>query len=131
MVGRRRKMNEPINLNHKLLVTIVKKGAASKIVKASKEVGAEGGTIIYGKGTGIHETKKFFGISVEPEKELILTLMPAEKATTIINTVEKAGKLDKPGNGIGFVLDVKRIAGIVHLLNLLNQDKSQGGYYGE
>ncbi|MFC0560746.1 P-II family nitrogen regulator [Halalkalibacter alkalisediminis] len=120
-------MNEHLNLSHKLLVTIVKKGVASKVVKASKEAGAEGGTIIYGKGTGIHETKKFFGISVEPEKEMILTLVPKEKMDLVLSAVEQAGKLDKPGNGIGFVIDVKRIAGIVHLLKLENQSSKQGG----
>ncbi|WP_368505129.1 P-II family nitrogen regulator [Alkalihalophilus sp. As8PL] len=124
-------MNEHLNLSHKLLVTIVKKDVASKVVKASKEAGAEGGTIIYGKGTGIHETKKFFGISVEPEKELILTLVPKEKVDNILLAVEKAGKLDKPGNGMGFIVDVKRIAGIVHLLNLQNQNSFQGGHNGE
>ncbi|WP_179295367.1 P-II family nitrogen regulator [Bacillus sp. FJAT-45350] len=120
-------MIEHLNLSHKLLVTIVKKGNAKKVVKASKEAGAEGGTVIYGKGTGIHETKKFLGISVEPEKEMVLTLIPNEKVDTVLSAVEKAAKLDKPGSGVGFVLDVKRIAGIVHLLNL----QSQGGNNGE
>ncbi|WP_025027922.1 P-II family nitrogen regulator [Caldalkalibacillus mannanilyticus] len=109
-------MNEHLNLNHKLLVTIVKKGVASKIVTASKAAGAEGGTIIYGKGTGIHEMKTFFGITVEHDKEMIITLMPTEKMEQIIQAIEKAGKLSTPGNGIGFVIDVQRIAGIAHLL---------------
>lgn len=109
-------MNEALNRNHKLLVTIVKKNTGSKIVQASKEAGAEGGTIILGKGEGIHETKKFLGISVDPEKEVVLTLIPEEKVDAVIRAVEKAGKLDTPGTGMGFVIDVQRIAGITHLL---------------
>ncbi len=124
-------MNEHLNLSHKMLVTIVKKGVASKIVKASKEAGAEGGTILFGKGTGIHETKKFFGISLDPEKEVILTLVPQEKIDSIVSAVEKAGKLDKPGNGVGFVIDIKKIAGIVHLLKFQNQNVHQGGSDGK
>ncbi len=131
MAGRRKKMNAHLNLTHKLLVTIVKKGVASKVVKASKQAGAEGGTIVYGKGSGIHETKKFLGISVEPEKEMILTLIPKEKVDHVLKAVEQAGKLDRPGNGVGFVIDVKRIAGIVHLLNLQNYiSEQQGGSNG-
>ena len=114
-------MNEHLNPNHKLLITIVKKGVASKVVKASKHAGAEGGTVLYARGTGIHEVQKFFGINVEPEKEVILTLMPKEKMDSIVTAVEIAGRLNKPGNGIGFVVDVKRIAGIVHLLKIQSE----------
>jgi nitrogen regulatory protein PII len=101
---------------HKLLVTIVKKGMAKKIVKASKEAGAEGGTIIMGKGTGIHDLKSFFGITIEPEKEVILTLIHKDKLNQVMEAVIAAGSLDKPGYGIAFVIDVKKVAGIVHLL---------------
>ncbi len=124
-------MNEHLNLSHKLLVTIVQKGVASKVVKASKEAGAEGGTIIYGKGTGIHEMSTFFGISVETEKEIVLTLVPEDKLDSIISAVEKAGKLNKPGNGVGFVIDIKKVAGIVHLLKLQSQNNTQGGHDGK
>ncbi|WP_227522004.1 P-II family nitrogen regulator [Bacillus solitudinis] len=119
-------MNEPINRSHNLLVTIVKKGMASNIVRASKEAGAEGGTIFYGKGTGIHEVKKFFGISGDSDREVILTLIPQEKVEAIVFAVEKAAKLDEPGTGLGFVVEVKRLAGIAHLLTLQNEAK-QGG----
>lgn len=99
---------------HKLLVTIVKKGMASKVVKASKEAGAEGGTIMMGRGTGIHEIKKLFSIPVDPEKEVIFTLIEEEQLEKVMNAVITASKLDRPGYGIAFVLDVKRIMGCVH-----------------
>ncbi len=120
-------MIEHLNLSHKLLVTIVKKGIASKVVKASKEAGAEGGTILFGRGSGINEKKTFLGITIEPEKEVILTLVPKDKIDDILHAVEKAAKLDKPGNGIGFVIDVKRVTGIVHLLKLQKLKHNQGG----
>jgi len=99
-----------------LIVTIVKKGWAERIVKASKEAGAEGGTIVFARGTGIHEQKSILGIPIEPEKEMILTLVPVEKTDEILQAIIEAGELEKPATGIAFVLDVKRVAGIVHLL---------------
>lgn len=102
-------------LSHKCIVTIVKKGWARKIVKASKEAGAEGGTVMLARGTGIHETKTFLGIHVEPEKEVILTLAPSERLPAILTAMQKAGKLNKPGYGVGFVVDTKKLSGIVHL----------------
>lgn len=107
-------MNEA--LNHKLIVTIVNKGAARKVVTASKKAGAQGGTVLLAKGSGIHELTSILGIQIEPEKELILTLVSPDKLDVILDAIVKAGKLDRPGYGISFVLDTKKIAGIHHLL---------------
>lgn len=114
-------MTENCNRNrqkHKLLVTIVKKGLASKIVKASKKAGAQGGTIIFGRGTGVHEHASFFGIKIEPEKEVILTIVDVDTSDSVLAAIVQEGKLDKPGTGVGFILDTKQVAGIAHLLGL-------------
>ena len=105
-------MNKKIK--YKLLITIVKKGKACKIVEASKNAGAEGGTTFFGKGTGINEPKSFLGIPVEAEKEVVLSLVQEEKLDDVLDAVKKAGNLNKPGTGIGFVLDTKNFSGIVH-----------------
>jgi nitrogen regulatory protein P-II 1 len=116
-------MNENTNLsieqlskNHKLLVTIVKKGLASKVVKATREAGAKGGTILYGRGHGIHENRTFLGFTINSDKEIILTLAPIDKLDSILSTVEECAKLKKPSQGIGFVIDVKKVGGIAHML---------------
>lgn len=96
---------------HKLIVVILKKGMARAAVQAAKKAGARGATVIFGRGTGIHE-RKFLGIYWNPEKEVILTLVPDEQVESILEAVVKAGKLNKPGTGIGFVLDTKRIRGM-------------------
>jgi nitrogen regulatory protein PII len=101
-----------------LIVTIVPKGQAEKIVRASKKAGAEGGTVLYGRGTGIREHKTLFGLSIEPEKEIVLTLVPDTKTDRVLEAVVEAGQLDRPGTGIGFVLDARKIVGINHLINL-------------
>lgn len=99
-----------------LIVTIVNRGFAEGIVKASKEAGAEGGTIFFGRGTGIHETKKLLGMPIEPEKEIVLTAIPREMTDKTLAAIIEAGKLDQPGRGVAFVVEVKRVAGICHLL---------------
>ncbi len=99
---------------YNLIVTIVNKGWADEIVEASKTAGAEGGTIIYGRGTGIHEQKNFFGIIIEPEKELVLTVIEKSKTKPVLEAIKKAGKLEQPGTGIAFVLNLSEVSGIVH-----------------
>lgn len=102
-------------VGYDLIVTIVNRGWAANIVQASREAGAEGGTIIHGRGTGIHETKKLFGIPIEPEKEIILTAVPREKTDGVLSAIIEAGKLNQPGTGITFVVELKSVAGICHM----------------
>ncbi|MBM4760988.1 P-II family nitrogen regulator [Bacillus sp. B15-48] len=112
---------EKVNKHHKLLITIVKKGLATKVVKATKDAGAEGGTILFGKGQGIHNKKKFLGMSIGSEREIILTLFPHEKIDAILLAVEQSGQLTKPSRGIGFVIDVKKLIGVPHLVGEENE----------
>lgn len=103
-----------------LIVTIINKGWADEMVEAARNAGAEGGTVLYGRGTGVHERKSFFGILIEPEKEVVLTLIPRERTQSVLQAIVKAGQLEKPGTGIAFVLDVSQVAGIIHLANPAN-----------
>lgn len=99
-----------------LIVTIIDKGSSEKVVEASKKAGAEGGTIIYGRGTGIREKAKLFSLLIEPEKEIVLTLVNRKIAADVLHHIVEETELNKPGHGVAFVLNVEQIAGIAHLL---------------
>ncbi len=99
-----------------LIITIIKKGYSEQIIDASKKAGAEGATIIFGRGTGIHEQKKILGIPIEPEKEIIFTVVPQEISERVLAAIIKAGKLERPATGIAFILELKKVTGVAHLL---------------
>lgn len=101
----------------KLLIIIVKKNLSRKVIKACKKAGAEGGTVLPGRGSGTRETSTIFGVKVEPEKDIILCLTPNMIVDDVIKSVTKAAKLNKPGTGIAFVVNSKSICGIAHLLS--------------
>lgn len=110
----------------KLIVIIVKKNLARRVIKACKKAGAEGGTTLPGRGTGSRERGSIFGVAIEPEKDIILCLAPDEIVQKVISKVRAAARLDKPGTGIAFVVNSKKICGIAHLLNdENNQFKSE------
>lgn len=102
--------------SHNLIVTIINKGRSGEIMKASRAAGAEGGTVVYGRGTGIHERQTLLGIPIEPEKELVLTVISHDLTEKVLAAIVEAGDLDKPGAGIAFVLELKKVVGIAHLL---------------
>ncbi|MDI9394722.1 MAG: P-II family nitrogen regulator [Euryarchaeota archaeon] len=95
-----------------LIVTIVKKGWGNEVVKASRKAGARGGTILFGRGTGIHEIKSIFGMMIEPEKEIVLTISESSVADAILKSITETVKLDEPGMGVGFVVPLANVFGI-------------------
>lgn len=104
------------NVSYDLIVTIINKGFSEDVVEASKKAGAEGGTILFGRGTGIHEHAKLFNIIIEPEKELVLTLIDRKKTDDVLHAITAGLNLNKPGKGIAFVVEVERAIGITHLI---------------
>ncbi len=108
-------------IRFKLLVAIVSQGRCSPLVEAAKAAGAEGATIVRGRGTGVHEGAKFLGLPIEPEKDVMLVLVPVDAAEAVLDAMVTAGQLDQPGKGIVFMLDVPRVAGIVHRGEVLHK----------
>lgn len=97
-----------------LIVSIVRKGWGDKILESSCTAGAEGGTIIFGRGMGVHEKQKILGIPIEPEKEIVLSVTTKDKTEAILDHIIQAAELDKPGGGIAFVVPVEKVVGVVH-----------------
>lgn len=98
----------------KCIVAIVERGRADKIVEKAKKAGAKGATIIYGRGTGETEAKRFLNIHIESSKEIIIILAGKQVYKPIFNAIVEAGELKKPGTGIVFTLDVEELVGLRH-----------------
>ncbi|MDD4803528.1 MAG: P-II family nitrogen regulator [Syntrophomonas sp.] len=94
------------------ITVIVDKGKAEDVIEAAVKVGSKGGTIINGRGSGIHETSKLFAMEIEPEKEIVLILSEAESTIAIVSSIRSELKIDAPGNGIIFIQDVNKTFGI-------------------
>lgn len=105
-------MKKPVALNLELVVTIVDRGVGDDVIAYTKEAGANGGTIIHGKGSGAHDNHKFFGIQIEPEKDVVLTLVPDSLTNDVMSAISKGLKISEPGNGICFSIDLDKVVGI-------------------
>lgn len=105
-----------------LIITIVNKGFCGNVLDASLEAGAEGGTFIHGRGSGVHEKAKLFSFTIEPEKDILLTLVPESLTEQVLAAIVKAGDLNEPGNGIAFVLDVEKTTGINHPVKVKSEE---------
>jgi nitrogen regulatory protein PII len=113
-------VKKPLDQFH-LVVTIVNSGDSEKVVKAAAKAGAEGGTILTGRGTGVNEQQKFMNFTIDPEKDVVLTLIPQSYTDAVIESIENAVDLNAPGKGIAFLIDVENVFGVNHSsLNLKN-----------
>jgi nitrogen regulatory protein PII len=94
------------------VLTIVSRGFADQVVDAAREAGAHGGTVFFARGTGIHEIEKFFSISIQPEKELVLNVVDRNNAPAVMDAIVAAAGLGTEGRGLTFSLPIDDIVGI-------------------
>ncbi|HBT64737.1 MAG TPA: transcriptional regulator [Ruminococcaceae bacterium] len=94
------------------ITAIVEKGRAEDVIDAATKAGSKGGTIINGRGSGIHETSKLFSMDIEPEKEIVMILSEAELTEAIVNSIRESLKIDEAGNGIIYVQNVNKTYGL-------------------
>jgi len=98
---------------YKKLTVIVNRGMAEDVMEIARKSGVTGGTIMHGRGTGSEYTEKLFGIEIEPEKELVMILMPSELVEKVVSDIYQELNLENPGNGILFVEPVVEVRGLL------------------
>ncbi|MDO4262380.1 MAG: P-II family nitrogen regulator [Eubacteriales bacterium] len=100
------------NTDYELLVIIANAGYIETIMDAARSVGAPGGTVIHAKGTGAEHAKKFLGISLAEEKEMIFIVVRTEQKNRIMKAVMEQAGTGTPAGGIAFSLPVTTTAGL-------------------
>ena len=104
-----------MEFKHELIVVILNEGYADFVMDAARAAGATGGTAVHAKGTGTELAKKFFGVSLAAEKELIFILSAAETRKPIMKAImEKAG-MQTDAQALAFSLPVTDLAGLRQL----------------
>ena len=88
-----------------LIIVILNKGFADDAMAAARQAGAGGGTVLHGRGTARPEDASFFGITLVPEKEILLIITEKEKTAAILDAMAKLPCLMQPGSGIAFSMD--------------------------
>ena len=97
---------------HEVIFCIVNSGFSESVMDAAKEFGARGGTVIRARGTANNEAEKLFGITIQPEKEIVMILVPTKIKNDILHALYKKVGLDTPGQGIAFSMPVDNTVGL-------------------
>lgn len=102
-------------ITHELLVVITNQGHTDMVMDAARAAGATGGTAVHAKGTGTELAKKFFGVSITAEKELIFILTREETRVPIMKAIMARAGMQTEAQSLVFSLPVSDIAGLRRL----------------
>ena len=99
-------------ISHDLIISIVNQGYSDELMNTAREAGASGGTVLNARGQAHEGAVKFFGISVQDEKEMILILASREKKVSIMKAICETHGLNSKAHGIVFALPVDDVMGL-------------------
>ena len=96
--------------HHELIVVIAEHGFAADVMDTARGAGARGGTVVRGRSLAAEEAQKFLHITIQPEKDMVLILVPAAGRQPVMKAIcaEGAGI----GHALAFSLPVSDVTGL-------------------
>ena len=97
---------------YEAIFCVINAGFSDDVMFAARKAGAAGGTVIKGRGTAPLEAERLFKITVQPEKEIVMLLVPEEIKDNVLRELYNSVGLGDAGQGIIFSLPVDRALGL-------------------
>lgn len=97
---------------HQLIFTIRDIGEGEEVLDIIERFGGLGGTVIYGRGAASYEVKHVFNMDIEPEKDVLMTIVPSEKTADIINTLSEELEMKNKNTGVLFAVELAETVGL-------------------
>lgn len=97
---------------YEMILCIVNAGFSGNVMEAAKAEGAGGGTVIHARGTANKEAEAFFHISIQPEKDVVMLLVPAKIKDNVLHAIYQKAGLETEGQGIAFSMPVSKAVGL-------------------
>ena len=111
-------------MHFKMIIVVVEDDKTDAVMKAAREAGATGATIINSaRGEGLNQSKTFLGLSLSTQRDVILYLVEEHLSRHILDEINRVGEFDaKPGTGIAFQIDVEDAVGVVHQVEKITSE---------
>ena len=102
----------------KALYIIVNAGFSSEVFKIARSLGSTGATIINARGS-VAKPKTILGITIDTEKEIILSVVEKEIAEKIANAIKEKAGVGTAAHGLCFFLPVEMSTLTIHEQELI------------
>jgi len=108
-------------MHFKLIIAFVEDAKTDAVMKAARNAGATGATVISNaRGEGLNKSATFFGLSLETQRDMLLFLVEEHLSRHILEEIGKVGEFDTgPGTGIAMQIDVEDAVGVAHQVEKL------------
>lgn len=94
-----------------LIIAVINRGFSDYVVSAARDAGATGATIMYGRGTADVD-KQVMGISLQPEREIIIILVNSADKRKIMQAIADKTSLMEEGRSLCFSMPVNAVYGL-------------------
>ncbi len=107
-------IKEPYEMDteKELIIVICENGHIEEVMQAARAGGAGGGTVLHAKGTGTAMAKKFWGITLAEEKEMVMIVTRTDRKKEIMRSIATAAGPATPARAVSFSLPVTDTAGL-------------------
>jgi len=108
-------------MHFKLIVALVEDRQTDAIMRAARDAGATGCTVINrARGEGLERSKSFFGLTLSTQVDVLLLLVEEHLSRHILEHIAEVGEFDQQsGSGIALQLDVEDAVGIARQVEIL------------
>lgn len=112
------------NVKYELIFCVVNAGFSDEVMDAAREAGVGGGTVIHARGTANKEAETLYGITIQPDKDVVLLLVPAKIKDNVLHAIYQSAGLKSAGQGIAFSLPVSRAVGLREETEVPKEEKA-------
>lgn len=111
-------------MHFKLIVAFVEDDKTDLVLATAREYGAKGATVINNaRGEGMKQSKTFFGLNLETQRDVLLMLVEEHLSRHILEKIASVAEFDnKPGTGIAFQIDVEDAIGVTRQMETLTRE---------
>ena len=91
---------------YELIMCIVNDGFSDTVMDCARKAGARGGTIINAHGSAKPEAEKLSGITIQPEKEVVMIVAKLSDSDNILKAIYDNAGLMTDAHGIAYTLPI-------------------------
>ncbi|MBX3497854.1 MAG: P-II family nitrogen regulator [Alphaproteobacteria bacterium] len=101
-------------MRFKLILALAEEGRVEPLLKAAREAGATGMTVIRSaRGEGMVPKKTFLGLNLTAVHDIVLFIVEESLCSSILDRIAAAGEFEtKPGSGLAVQLAVEDAVGL-------------------
>lgn len=97
---------------HALLLVIANRGYSEEIMETARAIGVTGGTVLGARHLGMEEPLRFWGISIQEEREIIAIVTDKGIKADVMRAIGEKHGMRSEARGVVVAVPVEDIAGI-------------------